>query len=142
MVSLTLIMGRGKQTRAITAAQALAEFVKRVRLEKKLSLSDVEARSKGGITNGYISKIENNQAGQVTLPRLRALALGLGVSEEQVISIATGSVKPSDDHDFIESMYYMLYEKSKSATPEKKEFIKNILRMIDRELEEDRSATR
>lgn len=139
---LTYLLNMGsRKIPASKVSGSLSEYVKRVREDKKLSLTDVETRAKTGITSSYVSKIENGQAGQVTLPRLKALARGLGVSFDELVAKAHGSVKPADDEEFRESLYYMLYEKAKTATPEKRELIKSILKMIDRELDDDLSAT-
>lgn len=76
-------------------AEDLADFVKRIRHEKDLSQRDVERRSGGpkeGISKGYIGQIENRDVLgiSVTPQKLRALAIGLDESEDDVFAIARG----------------------------------------------------
>lgn len=73
--------------------ETLAEFVKRVRRDRKLSLDEVEGASRrrgGGISNGYISQIENGHNTNPSLSALIALAAGLGVSEDELFDVARG----------------------------------------------------
>jgi transcriptional regulator with XRE-family HTH domain len=121
---------------AQTKKEDLADYVGRVRAEKSLTTQDVADRSNGGITRGYVSQIENRHSINVTPNKLKALASGLGVPVEEVFSKARGSKTAEDEAEFQQSLYYMLYEKSKNATPEKKKLIDSVLKMINRELEE------
>src|SRR5215216_5631958 len=88
----------------VDGKETLAEFVKRVRREKKLSLSEVEAASKrrgGGISNGYISQIENGQNTNPSVSALKGLAAGLGVPEDYVFAVARGkTLEPITPTDF------------------------------------------
>ena len=70
----------------------LSEFVRHVRTEKKLSLKDIEKRSGGNISSGYINQIENGSAAtdSISLEKLRALSKGLGVPEGDIIRVARG----------------------------------------------------
>lgn len=77
-------------------SESLAEYVRRVREEKKLSLSDVERQSGNLITNGYVSRIENGYILNVTPKKLAALAKGLGVSEDEVFAVARGKTSSGD----------------------------------------------
>jgi transcriptional regulator with XRE-family HTH domain len=70
--------------------ETLAEYVKRVRDEKGLSLQDVERRAHKRITSGYVSRVENGQSFNLTVDRLQALALGLGVDEDNIFAVARG----------------------------------------------------
>jgi transcriptional regulator with XRE-family HTH domain len=121
--------------------ESLSDFVRRIMSEQNLTYREVEARAKGKITGGYVNDIVQKKTTNPSIDKLKALAKGLGRPEDEVMSIARGSVKPSEDKEFTESLYFMLYEKAKDASPEKKEFIKSILKMIDRELDEDIRAT-
>ena len=69
---------------------SLADFVRCVRNEKNLSLAQVSARSNGRIGKTHINRIENGTVDRVSLLKLRALALGLGVSEDELIAVAQG----------------------------------------------------
>jgi transcriptional regulator with XRE-family HTH domain len=76
--------------------ETLADFVQRIRAEKRLSLSDVERQSGGQITDGYVSRIENGYILNVTPKKLVALAKGLGVSEDEVFAVARGKTTSGD----------------------------------------------
>jgi transcriptional regulator with XRE-family HTH domain len=73
----------------------LAETAKRVREEAGYTLEQVESNSGGAITDGYVSKIENGQAGDVTVTKLLALAKGLRVLPQLLLDAAQGE-KPAD----------------------------------------------
>jgi transcriptional regulator with XRE-family HTH domain len=128
------------QRMAQNKKEDLADYVSRVRVEKGLTTQDVAERSGGTITRGYVSHIENRHSINVTPNKLKALAKGLGVPVEEVFSKARGSKSEQDEAEFQESLYFMLYKKSRNVSPDKKEFIQKILQMIDRELEEDTKA--
>ena len=71
-------------------AEELKSFVRRIRREKNLSTSDIQKRSQGKISDAYVSKIENGEVQNVSPAKLRALADGLGVSEEEIFRVARG----------------------------------------------------
>jgi transcriptional regulator with XRE-family HTH domain len=82
--------------------EALADYVRRVRSEKRFSLQDVQRNSRNQIAGSYVSKIENGfaDADGVTPKKLQALALGLQVPEEEIFAVARGKplepIKPTD----------------------------------------------
>lgn len=96
--------------------ESLAEYVQRVRNEKSLSLMDVSRRSGGLIANAHISRIENGLVKSAGVEKLRALAKGLGVSEEEIFAVARGKVT-SGDLAFDELRMLELYRK---LSPEKR----------------------
>jgi transcriptional regulator with XRE-family HTH domain len=74
-------------------SEPLADYVKRIRQEKQMSLADVERNSRRhgqGISNGYVSQIENGQMTNPSLDALIGLARGLGVSEDELFAVARG----------------------------------------------------
>jgi transcriptional regulator with XRE-family HTH domain len=74
--------------------ETLAEFVKRVREKvKRLSLNEVVAKSGGLVSNAYVSKIENGLILTPSVSKLKGLAKGLGITEEELISVAQGTPK-------------------------------------------------
>jgi transcriptional regulator with XRE-family HTH domain len=117
-------------------SESLSDFVRRVMHENGLTYRQVEARSKGRITGGYVNDIVQKKTTNPSIEKLQALARGLDRPEDEVISVARGNKKQSEDKDFQESLYYMLYEKSKTASPEKRKLINSVLKMINRELED------
>jgi transcriptional regulator with XRE-family HTH domain len=76
--------------------ESLADYVRRIRHEKDLSLADVSNRSGGGIGRTHINRIENGEAHGVSVEKLRALAKGLGVSEEEIFAVARGKSSSGD----------------------------------------------
>lgn len=73
-----------------TERETLADYVRRIRNEKRLSLREVSLRSGGQIANSHISRIESGEARGVSVDKLRSLAKGLGVPEDELFSIARG----------------------------------------------------
>lgn len=77
--------------------EELADYVRRIRQEKGLSVQEVEnaARRAGfKISRSYVSQIENRYILSVTAAKLQALARGLGVSEDEVFDVARGKSEP------------------------------------------------
>jgi transcriptional regulator with XRE-family HTH domain len=72
------------------SAETLADYVRRVRNERRLSLAEVSARSGGRIGRTHINRIENGEVIGVSVEKLRALARGLGVSEDEIFAVARG----------------------------------------------------
>jgi transcriptional regulator with XRE-family HTH domain len=70
--------------------ETLADYVRRLRSVKRLSLAEVSQLAGGQITRSHISRIENGELTNVGLDKLRALAKGLNVSEEEITSVAFG----------------------------------------------------
>jgi transcriptional regulator with XRE-family HTH domain len=68
--------------------EKLPDFVRRVMRQKQLKLREVERRSGGEITNGYISGIINGRISNVSLGKLKALAKGLEVDVHELFSAA------------------------------------------------------
>ena len=71
---------------------SLAEYVRRIRNDKDLSLAQICAGSRRQISKTHINRIENGTVARVSLIKLRALALGLGVPEDDLIAVAQGKL--------------------------------------------------
>lgn len=83
--------------------ESLADYVKRIRIGARLSLSEVgrqSARSGYKIAGSYVSRIENGIARNPSKDKLLGLAKGLGVPEEEVFAVARG--KSLEDPSAIE----------------------------------------
>lgn len=113
-----------------------ADYVRRVRGAKGLSLVDVESRSGGRISRGYVSQIENRHVlgSRVTPDKLRALAIGLGVSEDEVFAVARGK-SPSDDPNFNKSRFAELALKFDQLPADKRIDVEALINLLDREIE-------
>ncbi len=69
---------------------SLPDYVRRLRHERNLSLAVVSARSRGKIGKTHINRIENGLVSSISLTKLRALAVGLGVPDDEIIAVAQG----------------------------------------------------
>jgi transcriptional regulator with XRE-family HTH domain len=76
--------------------ESLADYVRRLRSEKRLSLAEVSKLSGGQITRSHISRVENGELTNIGLDKLRALAKGLGVHEEELFAVARGKSVSGD----------------------------------------------
>jgi transcriptional regulator with XRE-family HTH domain len=77
-----------------TNAEDLKRYVKRVMKQKGLTLRDIEIRSGGKITDGYVSGIITGIAKNPSVEKIKALAQGLGVSIDEVFHVACGTLDP------------------------------------------------
>jgi transcriptional regulator with XRE-family HTH domain len=75
------------------AKDSLESYVRRVMKEKKLKPGDVQRQSKGGVSDSYIGNILAGQSSNLTVDKLKALALGLGVDEDEIFDVARGKVR-------------------------------------------------
>lgn len=69
---------------------SLSEFVREILRKKGLNPNDVHKRSRRQISAGYVSDIINEKTVNPTVSKLKALAAGLGESEENVFRVARG----------------------------------------------------
>lgn len=66
-------------------------YVRRVMREKNLSVAEVERRSVGEISDSYVHGIMSGKVkGSQTVTKLKALAHGLGVNEDEIFAVARG----------------------------------------------------
>lgn len=102
----------------------LSEYVRSIVAEKNLSLSDVQKRSRGAISFGYVNDLINEKSINPSIRKLQALALGLGVSEEDLFRVARGLPIEKTDNP----VEVALVEKFKRLPPAKQE---EVLMMLD-----------
>ena len=131
MVSILLMKQR-------TTDETFAEFVKRTREEKRLSLNDVAANSKRkgkGISNAYVSKIENGQQTNVTPRMLRALADGLQIPYDLLEAKYRG-LDPEERREIREALLNaMLYDFEKLNDKDQKHLFP-YLEMVYKQIKE------
>lgn len=96
------------------------EYLKELRLERKLHLRDVEVRS--GISNAYISQLENGNRGIPTIKTLKKLADAYDVSIESLVNFSqhdeSFSIKyliEQSEVDFLCKNYSTLNQKNKET---------------------------
>jgi transcriptional regulator with XRE-family HTH domain len=77
--------------------ESLAQYVARILKEKNLKHHEVKELSGGRITDGYERGIMTGKASNPRVDKLKALALGLGVSEDEIFRVARGLPVESDD---------------------------------------------
>ena len=71
----------------------LSRYVKRVLKEKGFTLRDIEVRSGGEITDGYVADILRGAARNPSALKIKALARGLGVDAHELFDIACGPLE-------------------------------------------------
>jgi transcriptional regulator with XRE-family HTH domain len=106
--------------------ERLSDFVRRIRKEKNLSLSDVSkqsARFGKLIAASYICRIENEPKRRPSPDRLAALANGLGVPVEELLARAIGIVPSGSSSDEFE-----LLTRFRKLPPERKA---DVLKIVD-----------
>ena len=128
----------------LSGEETLSDYVRLKLIQNDLTTRDVEERSSSGgekITQSYVSQIVSGTAKNLTLTKLRALARGLGVPVEEVISRAYGGTH-QDDPAFAESRFADLYYKFEKLSDEHKQNILYLLDILDREIERLRKKER
>lgn len=102
----------------------LSDYIRSVMAEKSLSLSDVQKRSRGKISFGYVNDLVNEKSLNPTVAKLQALALGLGVPEETIFRIARGlPIEPEEN-----ATHAQLIETFKRLSPNRQN---DALKMIE-----------
>lgn len=115
--------------------ETLSEFVSRVMDEKNLSSYDVERISKRAITHSYVNRLKNGVAKNPSTDKLKGLAIGLGVIEDEVFSAARGqkatkkSAKDIETLQIIEGVEIQL-DRSLKLSAKGKEKILDAVRYI------------
>ena len=117
------------------------QYVRRILKEKGLSLSEVERRSGGCISDSYVCGIINGNVGSLTITKLKALAQGLGVPEDELFAVARGR-STKDNQEFQESTFASLYDKYKDLSEEDKKEVYKLIEVLDREIEWRRTGTK
>lgn len=121
------------EVHTVSTQESLGEYVRRILKEKNLSLSDVEQRANGRISDSYICNISSGNIGSLTVTKLKALARGLGVPEDELFAVARG-VSPEQDA-MQGSAFAMLFDKYKGLSSEDKREVEPLLKVLDNELE-------
>ena len=68
----------------------LSRYVKRIMKQKELKVRDVELRSGGQISNGYVSGVMSGSVTNLSIDKLKALARGLGVDVHEILDVVCG----------------------------------------------------
>ena len=112
--------------------------MRRVRNEKGMSQRDVEIKSGNRISKGYIGQIENREVlgHSVTPQKLQALAVGLGVSEDEVFAVARG--KSLAIPEVFDSEIYVMFRGFDELSDEDKADLLGTIRMLAAEVQRRR----
>jgi transcriptional regulator with XRE-family HTH domain len=91
-----------------TDIETLAQYVARIIKEKNLKHHEVKELSGGRITDGYVRGIMTGKASNPSVDKLKALSLGLGVSEDEIFRVARGLPVESDDKRKVNETNYQV----------------------------------
>lgn len=106
-----------------------AAYIRRVREERGLTTKEVEDRSGGRISRGYISQLEGRTSINPTPAKLDALADGLSISSAPLYDLVR-TKRSSGSDTFRNSNLYILFERSKRCDPETRRFIEQQVEML------------
>lgn len=90
--------------------ETLGQYVARIIQEKGLKHHEVKELSGGRITDGYVRGIMTGKASNLSVDKLKALALGLCVSEDELFMVARGLPLEREDKSQTESNYRMIFK--------------------------------
>ena len=124
--------------------ETLQEYVTRIVVEKgepgkPLSAATIERNARGAITASYVNKILAGSAKNPSAAKLRALAIGLGVDVNELLSAAHGH--GPEENDKLRSRVSALMSRAQELESEEDlSWFEDMMSMVDREL--DRRLTR
>jgi transcriptional regulator with XRE-family HTH domain len=101
--------------------------------EKELNYRQVAERSGGLISHTTVFDVVNLRSKDVKAKTLRGLAKGLGVSEDEIFSVARGK-SPAEDPDYKNWRYASLFDDAKKLTPEQMRDFETIMEIARREV--------
>jgi transcriptional regulator with XRE-family HTH domain len=102
--------------------------------EKRLSLKDVERRSQGRIGHSYVHLIAGGQTKNLTVEKIRGLATGLDVTEEEVFKVLC-NISISEKAAFQMSALANLCQRYEALPQKEKREMKPLLEALDREID-------
>lgn len=102
--------------------------------EKNLSTYDVARRSGNLITHQTVWSLLNAQGKDVKVGTLKALAKGLGVSEDEIFAVARGITTVANS-DFKNWKFASLFEDAQQLTPEQMREFEILMEIARREVQ-------
>jgi transcriptional regulator with XRE-family HTH domain len=111
--------------------EELADYL-RQKLNEGATLRGIEERSGGSITHSYLSKLLSGAASNPSRDKLKAIALGLGVPEDEVFAAAQGRTR-SESEVFNSEIYLMLKGYDELSKKDKVELLPTV-RMLSAEI--------
>jgi hypothetical protein len=99
-----------------------------------LSFKNVEMRSRGRISHSYVHRITSGQTKNLAVEKIRGLAAGLGVAEEEVFGVVCDT-SSAVRIDFQMNALAEIYRRYESLLQADKRRLKPLLEMVDREID-------
>jgi transcriptional regulator with XRE-family HTH domain len=118
----------------VTGPEALSDYVRRIAFEKRLSYREIAKRTGQRISHGTVSDIINRRSKDIKAETLKALAVGLGVPEEEVFAIARGK-DPEGNPNFKKWKFAALFDEAEQLTPEQMAKFEILMEMARREVQ-------
>ena len=122
--------------------ETLAQYVARVIKEKELTHQEVRKLARDKITDGYVRGIMTGKATNVSVDKLKALARGLGVSEDEIFRVARGLPPDADGKSQEHESNYRLIVNLMSASLKNKTLAELLLEVSRLPLESQEEAVR
>lgn len=113
----------------------LADYL-RQKLNDGATLRGIEERSEGGITHSYLSKLLSGAASNPSRDKLKAIARGLGVPEEEVFAAAQGRAR--SESEVFDSEIYVMFRGFDELSDEDKADLLGTIRMLAAEVQRRR----
>jgi transcriptional regulator with XRE-family HTH domain len=115
-------------------AETPEEYLNRWLKEHKLSAVEIERRSGGAITDGYIGQLKRGEQKNLTVDKLIALARAMGDNPHNLLDVFMGepvpqSTDPWASHRFLNAMQRMV------SDPVLSDIMKALLQMDAKQLE-------
>jgi transcriptional regulator with XRE-family HTH domain len=114
--------------------ESFRDFVCRTLKEKRLTLEAVQQRSRRKISASYLSNMVHYRAHNLTIEKIKALALGLGVTALEIFTILEGPLAPVKQA-FTGSLFATLYHKYQTLLPAGKKELHLMMRLVDQEID-------
>lgn len=100
----------------------LSGYVRRVMKQKGLTLRDVEVRSHGEITDGYVAEILRGAAKNPSAEKIKALARGLGVDAHGLFDVVCGPFEQATEkqtgEDTVDAVFFLEVMQEVAESPE------------------------
>ncbi len=118
----------------LSRREALEDYVRRLLDERGLTFKDVEMRSGGRISHSYVHQIAGGHTKNLTVEKIRGLAAGLGVAEEEVFRVFC-NISSAEKAAFRNGEFARLYRKYEALSEAGKREVMPLVEMLDREID-------
>lgn len=115
----------------------LSRYVRRIMKQKALTLRDIEIRSNGKITDGYVADILRGAASNPSAEKIKALARGLAVDAHALFDVISGPFElpkgepPAKDTPDLELFLELMQEVAES--PELMKLVEEAVQLVPEE---------